>query len=112
MRLLYLFVAVSMLMMGSCQKGYQVPVTQSNHPPVAKAGQNIVITLPRNTVTLDGSASTDPDNNITNYLWTKISGPLSFTISNSNAVQTLLLNLVQGYYELELKVTDATGLFS
>ena len=45
----------------------------TNHPPVACAGADRTITLPTDTVTLDGSCSTDPDNNITSYPWTKIS---------------------------------------
>jgi hypothetical protein len=54
--------------------------------------------------------STDPDNNITSYLWTKIWGPSSFNIGNANAVQTQVTNLAQGVYQFELKVTDAGGL--
>jgi hypothetical protein len=57
---------------------------QSNRPPVANAGADQTVTLPTNTVNLDGSASADPDNNITNYAWTKISGPPSFNIANAN----------------------------
>ena len=83
-----------------------------NRPPVANAGGDQTITLPTNTVNLDGSASTDPENNITGYVWTKISGPTSFNIVNLNAVQTQVTNLIQGIYQLELKVTDAGGLFS
>ena len=68
--------------------------TPTNHPPVANAGPDQTITLPTNTIYLDGSGSTDPDNNITSYAWTKISGPLSFNIANANAVQTQVTNLV------------------
>ncbi len=82
-----------------------------NRPPVANAGTDQTITLPANTITLNGSGSTDPDNNITSYLWTKISGPTSFNIVNANAVQTQITNLVEGIYQFELKVTDAGGLF-
>jgi N-acetylneuraminic acid mutarotase len=84
----------------------------TNHPPVANAGADQTITLPVNVVTLNGSSSTDQDNNITSYAWTKISGPSSFNIANANAVQTQVTNLVEGVYEFELKVTDAGGLFS
>ena len=84
--------------------------SQPNRPPVANAGVNQRITLPTNTVTLDGSASTDPDNNIAGYLWTKISGPPSFDIANATATQTLISNLEQGVYQFELKVTDGGGL--
>lgn len=89
-----------------------IPVVINNHPPVANAGPDQTITLPTNSVTLDGSASTDPDNNITGYLWAKISGPATFNIANANAVQTPVSNLVQGVYQFELTVTDAGALFS
>ena len=84
----------------------------SNHPPVACAGADRTITLPTDTVTLDGSCSTDPDNNISSYLWTKIAGPASVTIANANAATTQVSNLTEGIYQFELKVTDAGGLFS
>ena len=92
----------------------QISITdprQPNRPPVAYAGTDTTIILPANTVNLDGSASTDPDNNITGYAWTKISGPASFNFANGNAVQTQVTNLVEGVYQFELKVTDASGLF-
>ena len=85
-------------------------VGTTNHPPVANAGVDQTITLPINNVNLDGSASTDPDNNITSYVWTKISGPPSFNIGNSNIAQTQVTNLVEGIYQFELIVTDAGGL--
>ena len=87
-------------------------VLTTNHPPIANAGSDQTITLPTNTITLNGSGSTDPDNNVSSHVWTKVSGPSSFSIVNSNVVQTQLTNLVQGTYQLELKVTDAGGLFS
>ena len=86
--------------------------SQPNRPPVAKAGTDQTIILPLNTVTLDGSSSTDPDNNITAYAWTKISGPASSSIGNADAVQTQVINLVGGTYQFELKITDAGGLFA
>lgn len=89
-----------------------VDTLATNRPPVADAGADQTIFLPTNTVTLDGSASTDPDNNIIAFVWTKISGPSSFSISNQNAVQTQVTNLTEGIYQFELKVTDATGLFA
>jgi len=84
----------------------------TNHPPVAIAGPDQTIVLPTNSVTLDGNASTDPDNNITSYAWTKISGPSSFNIANANAARTQVANLVEGVYQFELKVTDAGMLIS
>jgi TolB protein len=61
---------------------------------------------------LDGSKSTDPDNNITSYQWAKINGPSSFAITNANAITTQVNNLVEGTYLFELKVTDAGGLIN
>ena len=92
---------------GSNARGSKGPKT--NRPPVANAGADQVITLPTNTVSLIGSA-TDPDNNITSYQWTKISGPSSFTIANPSSVQTQVTKLVEGVYQFELKVTDQFGL--
>ncbi len=85
---------------------------QPNRPPVANTGADQTITLPVNTVNLNGSGSADPDNNITGYYWTKISGPSSFNIANANAVHTPVTNLIQGVYQFELKVTDGGGLFA
>lgn len=82
-----------------------------NYPPIANAGDHQALILPVNSTTLDGSASWDPDNNITIYQWTKLSGPAA-TISNANTVQTQLTGLVFGVYYFELKVTDAGGLYS
>ena len=84
---------------------------RTNRPPVVNAELVPPITLPSNTVNLNGSASTDPDNNITSYQWTKISGPSSFTIANPNSVQTQVTNLVEGTYQFDLKVTDKFGLY-
>jgi hypothetical protein len=45
-------------------------------------------------------------------MWSKISGPSSFNITSSSAVQTQVTNLGAGIYQFELKVMDADGLFS
>lgn len=81
----------------------------ANLPPVANAGPDQSITLPINSVTLNGSASSDPDGSITSYLWAKISGPAQFTLGNSSAASTLLSNLTAGLYSFQLKVTDNGG---
>lgn len=83
-----------------------------NSPPVANAGPDQTLSLPHNTAILDGTGSSDPDNNIIGYLWTKIGGPSSFTIVNNTSPQPQLINLVEGYYHFELMVTDAGGLSS
>ena len=47
-----------------------------NQPPIAKAGVDKIIKLPNDSTMLDGSASTDPDGRITEWIWKKIAGPL------------------------------------
>ena len=101
------------LFLNSCKKESSCErCIGNNRPPVACTGANRTITLPTDTVTLDGSCSTDPDNNISSYQWTKVAGPASVTTSNANVVTTQVSNLVAGVYQFELKVTDAGGLFS
>src|SRR6478672_10219579 len=59
----------------SCEECLHTDQPSSNHPPVAKAGNDTTVMLPDSTVNLNGSLSLDPDNNITGYVWTEISGP-------------------------------------
>ncbi|MBS1921515.1 MAG: tandem-95 repeat protein [Bacteroidetes bacterium] len=80
----------------------------SNQLPTANAGPNQNITLPTNTVTINGSGS-DPDGNIASYQWTKIAGPSQFTIVSPTQAQTVINNLVQGTYQFQLTVTDNLG---
>lgn len=87
-----------------------VDKTKITRPPVAQAGPDQTIQLPNNKVTLDGSASSDPDNDISDYLWSRIKGTgnPSYT-SPANAV-TDVTKLTVGLHLFELRVTDATGL--
>ena len=80
----------------------------ANISPVADAGADKAITLPVNTVTLSGSGS-DVDGTIVGYVWTRISGPLSFTIVNPGSAATDITGLVQGVYQFQLQVTDNNG---
>lgn len=97
----------------SCQKELSCEncaADGTNKLPIAIAGSDQTIMLPIDSVTIDGSASSDPDGSISSYLWTKISGPASFTINNASAATTVVKNLAVGLYQFELKVTDNGGL--
>lgn len=48
----------------------------SNQPPTAVAGADQTAVVPGSTVTLNGTASSDPDNDPLTYSWTQISGPV------------------------------------
>jgi hypothetical protein len=83
-----------------------------NKPPIAHAGSDQVITLPTDSVSPDGNASSDPDGTISEWLWTKISGPASFAITNTSTAKTIVKNLAAGIYQFELKVKDNGELFA
>jgi len=82
----------------------------ANNAPVAIiAGGAQSIQLPTNSVSLDGSGSTD-DVAVTGYLWSQISGPGTATISAPTSSTTNMNNLVEGVYFFQLQVSDAGGL--
>ncbi|MEO7561437.1 MAG: hypothetical protein ABIT07_02525 [Ferruginibacter sp.] len=80
-----------------------------NQPPVANAGFDQTIMLPKDSVELSGSG-TDADGSIEGYSWRKISGPAQYTLLNSTSAITKVKSLVQGSYVFEFKVTDNGGL--
>src|SRR5215467_15794657 len=113
------FLVIGIIFFSSCKKEKQSAVSApsspsspraANQPPSANAGSDHVITLPTDSVWLDGTRSFDPDTKIASYLWTKISGPSIFNITNVNTVRALVTDLVQGIYKFELRVTDSSGL--
>jgi RHS repeat-associated protein len=80
-----------------------------NQPPVVNAGPNQTITLPANTVTLNGTAS-DPQNSPMTFAWIQVSGPGIATFSNPTALTTTASFTIQGTYTLQLTATDALNL--
>jgi lysophospholipase L1-like esterase len=78
-----------------------------NNPPVADAGPDAGITLPTNSVTLSGAASTDVDGTIT-YGWRQISGTV-VPIPLPAQVETVVTFISAGTYRFELTVTDNQG---
>jgi beta-glucanase (GH16 family) len=76
-----------------------------NQSPIAMAGSDKLVSLPTNSIILDGSASYDPDLDPITFAWAKISGP-SVTMSNVNTSSLELSDLVVGTYVFSLTVTD------
>lgn len=108
------------LLFTTCKKGEDNPartpvqVNQVNHAPVANAGADISTKLAscssKGSADLDGSASSDPDNNPLSYTWTKISGPSNYTINPLYTAKAKVVNLLAGQYAFELTVKDPGGL--
>jgi len=87
----------------SCADNY------TNTPPVANAGTDQNITT-GSLVTLDGSGSSDADNNPLSYSWSFTSKPerSSATLSDTTAVKPTFTADVDGSYVISLTVNDGT----
>ncbi|HEX2536625.1 MAG TPA: right-handed parallel beta-helix repeat-containing protein, partial [Chitinophagaceae bacterium] len=96
-----------MLLQGDTSKGGS-STGPRNQAPEVHAGANQTITFPASSVTLEGSA-TDADGKIDSYEWTKLSGPLTYTISHPNKAETKVSNLLPGTYVFQLTATDNKG---
>jgi hypothetical protein len=85
-----------------------VVTVRANNPPVANAGPDQMIECDRSgVVTLDGSASYDPDGDAITYEWKQVSGTaVTLAVSGAKAQFTAA---PPGVYEFQLTVTDAYG---
>ncbi|MCK4793407.1 MAG: hypothetical protein KAV87_57290 [Desulfobacteraceae bacterium] len=64
-----------------------INVSNINQAPTASAGPDQTV-KERNTVTLDGSNTFDPDGTVVSYCWTQIGG-IPVTLSNTEAIQVI-----------------------
>lgn len=83
-----------------------------NQAPVANAGANQIFNLAGRTVSLDGSASYDPDGTIASYLWTQTAGPAAQLDQTTSSVAsvTLAARATPVTNRFKLVVNDAEGL--
>jgi RHS repeat-associated protein len=83
-------------------------VTRPNQPPVVSAGPDQTITLPVNTVTLNGSVTDDgkPKGAALTIQWTQLSGPAPVTFSNPSQPVTQATFVLGGTYVLQLSAND------
>jgi RHS repeat-associated protein len=79
-----------------------------NYPPTVYAGADQAITLPQNSVTLNGTATDDgqPAGSTIAVAWTEISGPAIVTFGNANGAVTTAQFTTAGSYVLRLSASD------
>jgi hypothetical protein len=82
-------------------------VRRGNNAPVAIAGDSRS-NVPAGTVTLDGSASYDPDGDALTYRWTQIEGE-QVALSDSTTAVTSFTGVAGETYSFELRATDSFG---
>ncbi|XP_045475739.1 dyslexia-associated protein KIAA0319 homolog [Harmonia axyridis] len=88
-----------------------ITVLKSNdYPPEANAGEDKIIYLPHNAITLNGNLSTD-DHNITTWEWIKSpdDAQKAVDMQDTRTPYLQLSNLEEGMYTFTLKVTDSAG---
>ncbi|CAH0400900.1 unnamed protein product [Chilo suppressalis] len=85
-------------------------LNHTDYPPEANAGQDVILYLPNNNLTLNGSLSTD-DHEITSWEWTKSAEDENKAVDmqNTHSPYLQLSNLSEGVYTFVLKVTDSSG---
>lgn len=82
---------------------YQWLLQYTNETLVAKAGPDQTITLPADSVILNGSTSMARNGRCSTYTWIKVSGG-SATITSSSDANTTVTGLAAGTYQFELTV--------
>lgn len=103
-----LFACLTLSFFVSCQNEAAEFIESVHKIPVANAGPSRTVTLPVNTVTLNGSG-TSANGPITGYLWSMVSGPNTPSIQTPGAKNTVINNLIAGNYIFQLMVVDSAG---
>lgn len=78
-----------------------------NDVPVVSAGGDKSLTLPTNSVSVQGTAS-DPDGSIASYTWTKTTGGTA-SLSGTTSSKLSASNMASGTYTFRLTVKDNDG---
>lgn len=82
----------------------QNPVNPADNVPVANAGQDRRVNP--TVVTLDGSASSDPNGDPLTFFWTQVDGPATVALSDPTAVRPGFVATKSGDYRFRLVVSD------
>jgi endoglucanase Acf2 len=75
-------------------------------PPIADAGENVVVILPEITATLDGSLSNDPEGQAITYVWEQVYGASLINFNDNTLESPSISNLEEGIYKIKLTISD------
>ncbi len=92
---------------GSPIKIYKLMSPAENNAPIANAGLDQRVNL-GDAVTLDGSLSSDPDNDSLQFLWEQVAGPTATIENAASAVASFTASNI-GTLEFRLTVADEFG---
>jgi len=84
-----------------------VVVTVANRDPTANAGIDQTVAV-NSVVTLDGSASSDPDGDPRTFAWIQMAGPV-VALAGADTPNPTFTPTVTGVYVFQLRVTDDDG---
>ncbi len=79
----------------------------TNHVPIADAGPDQTVKV-NESVTLDGSGSSDQDGDSLSYSWTQVEGPTGVTLQGAGSVKARFTPTRPGLYRFRLVVNDGT----
>ena len=85
----------------------RVVVNDLNRVPTANAGEDQTV-LVESTVSLDGSGSTDPEEDPLNYLWSQVEGPEAVVLEGASTAGAWFTPTQVGAYRFQLVVNDGT----
>ena len=88
------------------QSAYVTVFSGTGTTVTVNTGSNQTITLPANSATLNGSASTGT---ITSYAWTMTSGPNTPTIVSPSSASTNVSGLIAGTYQFKLSLNGGAA---
>jgi hypothetical protein len=109
----FVLVLLAAFLTYSCAKEFSCEdCVEKNQPPFSNAGPDLSISLPADSILLDGSESSDADDGIVKYEWEKIFGQDPIQLSSPQGMRTSVRGLQKGIYRFQLKVTDKGGLYT
>lgn len=87
------------------REGFEILGANGNRPPVVDAGASATITLPANSVNLNGTVTDSSVGVVTT--WSRLSGPGTVTFGNANNIDTTATFSTAGTYVLQLSANDS-----